>query len=615
MIDAEQPGNPPPAARHERPGRADLLLEHGPLSRTRLGELTGLSKPTASQLLARLEAAGLVRRAAAARGAGPERAAVRDQPRRGVRRRARRHPHADPRRRRRHHRRTVGEFELPHARARRAGHGRRGSCEALDGALPARRLEPRATCTGSSSAPPAPSTRRTRGSATPATCPAGTPLTCSTSWPTRSPCRSRSTTTSTSPPSPSSSVGAAQGCDELRAAVGRGGPRRRPRHRRPAAPRRHRRRRRGRLPAAARHPAGPPRRPATTPAASRSSPAARQVLELARELGIRARGPPRRAVSAGAARRPATGDEFLHELGAPAGDRSRRDRRGARPRAGRPRRRRAHRGRRAAARARPGRARRPGACRARRSRSTGVPERPGPARAPCTRALARTRDEVFDTMPVHRPTAASRDVTPDSGRSKHAQEIAMARSNRIAAASRRSPRRRAARHRLHGQHRGQRERRPQRTRPRSPSGTAGAPPSEVEGDPGRTSTRSRQAHPNIHVKVVGNITDDKINQALRAGGDNAPDVVSSFTTDNVGQVLHLQRLRRPDAVPREVGHRPGEDLPEARCSTTPSSRATGARCRCSATRTASTTTRTPSRRPASPSRPRRCRSSRPTRSS
>ena len=34
----------------------DLLLEHGPLSRTRLGELTGLSKPTASQLLSRLEA-------------------------------------------------------------------------------------------------------------------------------------------------------------------------------------------------------------------------------------------------------------------------------------------------------------------------------------------------------------------------------------------------------------------------------------------------------------------------------------------------------------------------------------------------------------------------------
>ena len=38
----------------------DLLLELGPLSRGQLGELTGLSKPTASQLLARLEDAGLV---------------------------------------------------------------------------------------------------------------------------------------------------------------------------------------------------------------------------------------------------------------------------------------------------------------------------------------------------------------------------------------------------------------------------------------------------------------------------------------------------------------------------------------------------------------------------
>jgi predicted NBD/HSP70 family sugar kinase len=40
----------------------ELLLSHGPLSRTALGHLTGLSKPTASQLLARLETAGLVRR-------------------------------------------------------------------------------------------------------------------------------------------------------------------------------------------------------------------------------------------------------------------------------------------------------------------------------------------------------------------------------------------------------------------------------------------------------------------------------------------------------------------------------------------------------------------------
>ncbi|MEU1216852.1 ROK family transcriptional regulator [Streptomyces sp. NPDC005791] len=39
----------------------DLLVSQGPLTRTRIGELTGLSKPTASQLLARLEEAGLVR--------------------------------------------------------------------------------------------------------------------------------------------------------------------------------------------------------------------------------------------------------------------------------------------------------------------------------------------------------------------------------------------------------------------------------------------------------------------------------------------------------------------------------------------------------------------------
>ncbi|HEY0119527.1 MAG TPA: ROK family transcriptional regulator [Cellulomonas sp.] len=37
-----------------------LLLEHGPLTRTRLGELTGLSKPTASQVVTRLERAGLI---------------------------------------------------------------------------------------------------------------------------------------------------------------------------------------------------------------------------------------------------------------------------------------------------------------------------------------------------------------------------------------------------------------------------------------------------------------------------------------------------------------------------------------------------------------------------
>ncbi|WNM35177.1 ABC transporter substrate-binding protein [Streptomyces sp. Li-HN-5-11] len=44
-----------------------------------------------------------------------------------------------------------------------------------------------------------------------------------------------------------------------------------------------------------------------------------------------------------------------------------------------------------------------------------------------------------------------------------------------------------------------------------------------------------KAHPTIHVDVVGNMTDDKINQALRTGGDKAPDVISSFTTNNVGK--------------------------------------------------------------------------------
>ncbi|MFJ3905714.1 ABC transporter substrate-binding protein [Streptomyces sp. NPDC090025] len=47
--------------------------------------------------------------------------------------------------------------------------------------------------------------------------------------------------------------------------------------------------------------------------------------------------------------------------------------------------------------------------------------------------------------------------------------------------------------------------------------------------------RFEKAHPNITVKVVGNINDDKLNQALRAGGSNGPDVAASFTTSNVGK--------------------------------------------------------------------------------
>lgn len=47
--------------------------------------------------------------------------------------------------------------------------------------------------------------------------------------------------------------------------------------------------------------------------------------------------------------------------------------------------------------------------------------------------------------------------------------------------------------------------------------------------------RFEKEHPNIKVKVVGNINDDKLNQALRAGGSSGPDVVSSFTTSNIGK--------------------------------------------------------------------------------
>ncbi|MEU0690473.1 ABC transporter substrate-binding protein [Streptomyces uncialis] len=47
--------------------------------------------------------------------------------------------------------------------------------------------------------------------------------------------------------------------------------------------------------------------------------------------------------------------------------------------------------------------------------------------------------------------------------------------------------------------------------------------------------RFEDAHPNITVKVVGGINDDKLNQALRAGGSKGPDVVSSFTTANIGK--------------------------------------------------------------------------------
>ncbi|HWU05972.1 MAG TPA: ABC transporter substrate-binding protein [Streptomyces sp.] len=47
--------------------------------------------------------------------------------------------------------------------------------------------------------------------------------------------------------------------------------------------------------------------------------------------------------------------------------------------------------------------------------------------------------------------------------------------------------------------------------------------------------RFEKLHPNIDVVPTGNVSDETINQALRAGGGDAPDVVTSFTTNNVGQ--------------------------------------------------------------------------------
>ncbi len=71
------------AARNDRTAFR-LLLEHGPLTRSKLGELSGLSKPTATPVLPRLERVGLIR--AGRRGLG------RPRPERGELRRANR-PH------------------------------------------------------------------------------------------------------------------------------------------------------------------------------------------------------------------------------------------------------------------------------------------------------------------------------------------------------------------------------------------------------------------------------------------------------------------------------------------------------------------------------------------
>ncbi|HEX6497722.1 MAG TPA: ROK family transcriptional regulator [Micromonosporaceae bacterium] len=72
MSPARVPGTPRLLRAINDRAALELLLAHGPLTRAQLGELTGLSKVTASQLVERLEQRGLVARAGEqAGGRGP----------------------------------------------------------------------------------------------------------------------------------------------------------------------------------------------------------------------------------------------------------------------------------------------------------------------------------------------------------------------------------------------------------------------------------------------------------------------------------------------------------------------------------------------------------------
>ncbi|WP_432133361.1 MULTISPECIES: ABC transporter substrate-binding protein [unclassified Streptomyces] len=72
-----------------------------------------------------------------------------------------------------------------------------------------------------------------------------------------------------------------------------------------------------------------------------------------------------------------------------------------------------------------------------------------------------------------------------------------------------------------------------------------------------------KAHPDIHVNVVGNMTDDKINQALRAGGSKAPDVISSFTTNSVGRFCASGALVDLNPFFEKAGLDPEKTFPKA----------------------------------------------------
>jgi multiple sugar transport system substrate-binding protein len=76
-------------------------------------------------------------------------------------------------------------------------------------------------------------------------------------------------------------------------------------------------------------------------------------------------------------------------------------------------------------------------------------------------------------------------------------------------------------------------------------------------------TGFEKAHPDIHVNVVGNMTDDKINQALRTGGTKAPDVISSFTTTNVGKFCSSGALVDLNPFFKKADIDPGTTFPKA----------------------------------------------------
>jgi len=118
-------------------------------------------------------------------------------------------------------------------------------------------------------------------------------------------------------------------------------------------------------------------------------------------------------------------------------------------------------------------------------------------------------------------------------------------------------------------------------------------------------------HPEVTVKVVGGINDDKITAAIRSG--KVPDVVSSFTSANVGSYcnsgawIDLKPFLSKDKIDVNMFPKTSQYYTQYKGSGVP--------CRCSPTSTASTTTRRCSRRPGSPARRRRCRSSPRTRRS